>query len=250
MQVFGKAIIVPDLNIGSIYARSHHLTAITLQGDKQDKKGALTGGFHDTKRSRLESVKTLKHWKAKYDADHDKQLQTKRAQGRLDQEISKLTGDITVTERRLRQATGAREPLNAELASLEREIEQAKARLAALAEQQSDLATHVSQLKIEITAQEEELQTPMTGALSEEDASMLNVLAVDLQKYKKSLLILSKDRQAVSHQLVSAIVRCLLICLTLTNSLHQREAPLRLNSVRTFDESETRSSRRSMQWQM
>lgn len=198
MQVFGKAIIVPDLHIGAIYARSHGLTAITLQGDKQDKKGALTGGFHDTKRSRLESVKTLKIWKNKYDADHEKQVKTKRAQAHLDQEISKLTGDITVTERRLRQATGPREPLNAETAGLEREIEQTKSRLAGLAEQQAELATHISQLKIEIAAHEEEMQTPMSGALSEDDASTLNTLALDLQKYKKSLLALSKDRQAVS----------------------------------------------------
>lgn len=198
MQVFGKAIIVPDLNMGAVYARSHGLTAITLQGDKQDKKGALTGGFHDTKRSRLESVKTLKLWKGKYDADHQKQVNTKRAQTRLDQEISKFNGDIAVTERRLRQATGAREPLNAELGSLEREIDQIKTRLGALTEQQNELATYISQLKVEIAAQEEETQTPMTGALSEEDANMLNKLAVDLQKYKKSLQSLSKDRQSVS----------------------------------------------------
>lgn len=224
MQVFGKAIIVPDLNMGAGYARSHGLTAITLQGDKQDKKGALTGGFHDTKRSRLESVKTLKLWKGKYDADHEKQVKTKRAQSRLDQEISKLNGDIAVTERRLRQATGAREPLNAELASLEREIEQVKARLNALAEQQNDLATYIGQLKIEIAAQEEELQAPMTGALNEEDANMLNRLAVDLQKYKKSLQSLSKDRQSVST--IELMDRIAVPVLTVRGhySLHRRKA--------------------------
>lgn len=198
MQVFGKAIIVPDLHMGAMYARSHGLTAITLQGDKQDKKGALTGGFHDSRRSRLESVKTLKHWKAKYDADHERQVATKRAQARLDQEISKLSGDIVVTERRLNKAAGARDPLNAEIAQLEREIEQIKAKIGSLTEQQSELAGYISQLKIEIAAQEEELKTPMSNALSQEEADTLNRLAIDLQKYKKNLLGLSKDRQSVS----------------------------------------------------
>ncbi|KAK9897698.1 RecF/RecN/SMC protein [Cystobasidium minutum MCA 4210] len=197
-QVFGKAIIVPDLHIGAVYARSHGLTAITLQGDKQDKKGALTGGFHDSKRSRLDSVKTLKHWQNKYESDHDKQRQTKRTQNQLDQEISKLTGEITVTERRLQQATGAREPLTAEIASLQRDIEQTKNRIQALTQEQSELATHISQLKIEITAQEEELKTPMSGALSDAEAATLTKLANDLQRYKKNLLTLSKDRQALA----------------------------------------------------
>lgn len=196
-QVFGKAIIVPDLHIGAVYARSHGLTAITLQGDKQDKKGALTGGFYDAKRSRLDSVKNLRHWQNKYDADHDKQKQTKRSQIQLDQDITKLNGEISITERRFNQASGAREPLNAQIASVQREIEQTKAKITALTEQQSELATHISQLKIEIAAQEEELQTPMSGALSEEEAATLTRLANELQKHKKDLMAFSKDRQAV-----------------------------------------------------
>jgi structural maintenance of chromosome 3 (chondroitin sulfate proteoglycan 6) len=204
-QVFGKAIIVPDLAMGAVYARSHGLTAITLQGDKQDKKGALTGGFHDTRRSRLESVKVVKHWKAKYDADHEKHGQTKRAQLRLDQEISGLNGKITVAERRLRQATDARAPLTAEIAATEREIDQNKARLASLTEQQNELTTYISQLKIGIAAQQQELTTPMTGALSEDEADTLNQLAVELQKHKKSLAALAKDRQAVSAGCVSLV---------------------------------------------
>jgi structural maintenance of chromosome 3 (chondroitin sulfate proteoglycan 6) len=46
-QVFGKAVICRDLAKGAVIARQAGLTAITLNGDRADRKGALSGGFID-----------------------------------------------------------------------------------------------------------------------------------------------------------------------------------------------------------
>lgn len=59
MQVFGRTLLCRSIEVGSTFAREHNFDAITLSGDQVNKKGALTGGFIDHKRSRLHAQNTL-----------------------------------------------------------------------------------------------------------------------------------------------------------------------------------------------
>jgi structural maintenance of chromosome 3 (chondroitin sulfate proteoglycan 6) len=43
--------------VASQYAKEYQLTAVTLEGDRVERKGALTGGYHDHRKSRLEAAK-------------------------------------------------------------------------------------------------------------------------------------------------------------------------------------------------
>ena len=61
-QVFGRTAVCRDLNVAAAYVRSHGLNTITLDGDKVDRKGALTGGFHDVRRSRIDAVRNVRVW--------------------------------------------------------------------------------------------------------------------------------------------------------------------------------------------
>lgn len=66
-QVFGKTIVVRDLSTGARLAKRFKLNAITLDGDRADKKGALTGGYHDQhKKTRLDLLKKLKDSRSQY----------------------------------------------------------------------------------------------------------------------------------------------------------------------------------------
>ena len=58
-QVFGKTCVCRDLTIAAAYVKSHGINTITLDGDKVDRKGALTGGYHDVRRSRIEAIRNV-----------------------------------------------------------------------------------------------------------------------------------------------------------------------------------------------
>ncbi|RUS33289.1 hypothetical protein BC938DRAFT_472207 [Jimgerdemannia flammicorona] len=85
-QVFNKTIICPNLDVASTYARSHNLNSITLEGtdrrwlmrDRVDRKGALTGGFHDVRLSRLEAIKAVKTWKKKYETQEKRAAEIRK----------------------------------------------------------------------------------------------------------------------------------------------------------------------------
>jgi structural maintenance of chromosome 3 (chondroitin sulfate proteoglycan 6) len=55
-QLFGRVLLCKDLETASRYARSHHLTCVTLAGEVVDRKGAMQGGFLDAKAARLSII--------------------------------------------------------------------------------------------------------------------------------------------------------------------------------------------------
>jgi len=56
--IFGKVLICRSLEVATMLARSTNLDCITLDGDQVSHKGSLTGGYFDSRRSRLELHKT------------------------------------------------------------------------------------------------------------------------------------------------------------------------------------------------
>ncbi|KAK6174533.1 hypothetical protein SNE40_017790 [Patella caerulea] len=57
-HVFGKTLICRSMEVATQIARTQNLDCITLDGDQVSRRGALTGGFYDTRRSRLDLQKS------------------------------------------------------------------------------------------------------------------------------------------------------------------------------------------------
>ena len=54
LYVFGKTLICRNIEVATRFARQHGFDCITLDGDQVSRRGALTGGYIDTTRSKLE----------------------------------------------------------------------------------------------------------------------------------------------------------------------------------------------------
>lgn len=197
-QVFSKTVLCPDLNVGGQFARSHGLTAITLQGDKFEKKGSMSGGYHDPRRSRLESAKTLRAVQSRVTADEAKKLEIKRSLRELDQEITQLRGEQQKLQRRCDAAReDVQSTLLAEIDMLTRDIEHSKTKLARLVTQRGDLDSETANIRVKIEGYEEELKTPMREALTSSEKKQLGDLTTDIQAKKKELTAITKDRASV-----------------------------------------------------
>lgn len=92
-QVFGKTIVVRDLSTGARLAKRFKLNAITLDGDRADKKGALTGGYHDQhKKTRLDLLKKLKDSRSQYKSLVSELEDMKRRIQEVDSNIDTING--------------------------------------------------------------------------------------------------------------------------------------------------------------
>ena len=92
-HVFGKTIVVKDLGQGLKLAKKHKLNAITLDGDRADKSGVLTGGYLDQhKRTRLESLKNLNESRSQHKKILEELEFVRNELNDIDTKIDQVTG--------------------------------------------------------------------------------------------------------------------------------------------------------------
>jgi structural maintenance of chromosome 3 (chondroitin sulfate proteoglycan 6) len=103
-HIFGRTVICPDIAVASQYARSHGINAIDLDGKSSDKRGALTGGFIDKKKSRLKAVALVNSLRAKYEQEQQKSQDLKNRIRRLEQELIQATQKISQAEAAVNRA--------------------------------------------------------------------------------------------------------------------------------------------------
>lgn len=197
-QVFGKTCVCRDLAVAAAYVRSHQLNTITLEGDKVDRKGALTGGYHDIRRSRLDAVKNVTTWREKYDTDNARIRDVKKSILQLEQEITKLVGQMQIATNQRTKMQQLREPLIEEATLLSREHDRLKERLSRGETDVEDLKTELVGLRARIEDHEKELQLPLVQGLSSEEQAMLNELGKEAEMRQKVLVELGKTRTQVS----------------------------------------------------
>ena len=55
------------------------MNAVTLDGDRAERKGALTGGYHDHRRSKLEAAKKTSQLRTQLQEHETRQAQLKQS---------------------------------------------------------------------------------------------------------------------------------------------------------------------------
>ncbi|KAI9889312.1 MAG: Structural maintenance of chromosomes protein 3 [Vezdaea aestivalis] len=203
-QVFGKTIVCPNLAIASQYARSHGVTAITPEGDRSDKKGALTGGFHDPRRSRLDAVKTLSRWRDELETHKARAAELRSAIEAKDQEITRSVSALTKLDTARLQAEGGYAPLRQDLRSLNTTLERLRDSLEAKIQSRTAVEADLKSMRAQLAAYTAEQASDFKKALTAaEDAELdrLNSSVKKLRSQLSSLAAVRSDLEAQKSQL-------------------------------------------------
>ncbi|KAJ5083909.1 Chromosome segregation protein SudA [Penicillium alfredii] len=193
-HVFGKTIICPNLQVASQYARSHGVNAITPEGDRSDRRGALTGGFHDSRQSRLDAVKQLGKWRDEYETKRNRGVEIRKELEKLDQVVTKAVGELQKLDQQRHQVQNSSGPLRHEYKS-KRDLFQKKndtldAKRRALRNIESNLAS----LNDQVNAFQAELSSPFQKALTSEEEAHLENLSGTVQDLRRQYQELSAQR--------------------------------------------------------
>lgn len=196
-QVFGKTCVCRDLTIAAAYVKSHGINTITLDGDKVDRKGALTGGYHDVRRSRLEAINSVKTLKTKFTSASEELKETTAKIQQLDQEITRAMGQIQSHTNKQTQARTNRESVGEELATLSRERERLVQRIERLESEVYDLETELAALQAKVEAYRAELNSPMATGLTAEEEEEVELLGKDIEGRQRQLLEIARKKNEV-----------------------------------------------------
>lgn len=196
-QVFGKTCVCRDLFIAAAYVRSHNLNTITLDGDKVDRKGSLTGGYHDVRRSRIDAIRSVQTWREKHDNDKVALSEVKRAILVVEQEITHLVGRMQVLTTQREKVQNSREPLVEEATALAREHERLRERISKGEQDVDELQAELAGLQVKISDQEQEMKTPMAKGLSADEEMTIARLAKQVEARQATLVELGKAKNEV-----------------------------------------------------
>ncbi|KAK9828108.1 hypothetical protein WJX81_005196 [Elliptochloris bilobata] len=227
-QVFGKVLVCKDLDVAGRAAHSSNLNCVTIKGDQVSKKGTITGGYRDYKRSRMEAFKALEEAAAEAAAARQRRGKLQECGEQVDQEITQLSaqlGAATIKMEHLQAALGA---ARSELAALRKReasartaLEASERRLAGVAAGIDDLVRKVAELRAEVgtelhaqlsAAERAELAAlgPQLKRLQEERTRAQNVaLEAAARRAELEMLLASnlyRQRDELAHALAEADV--------------------------------------------
>lgn len=198
-QVFAKTIICPNLEVAGAYVRSHQLSAITLDGDKVDKKGSISGGYQQSNRCRLDCVKEIKNWSLRYNEDAVKSREIKHSIRTLDQQITQLVGKIKSSESELQRKEEEREPLTHELNAILEDEMNFKKRLGLLESHLQSQQADVKNTQVQIESYQTEMKSKMLNTLSDEDFERIATLTAEMDALKDSAIQITQDSSEVGR---------------------------------------------------
>lgn len=198
-QVFGKTIVCLNLETGAQYSHAHSLNAITLSGDKVDTKGVLTGGYHDTRRSRMSAMLTLRQVREELASKQNESRHLKDQISVKDQEITRALNQVQKATLQCQQLSNSFQPLKDGLRS--KAVEEGQIR-ELLVEKRRTLQSTRGSLRTLIEQRDSyinEMQSPFTQTLTQQEIAELQQLKSTLPQLKRRLNDLFNQRSTLEH---------------------------------------------------
>ncbi|KAI9706490.1 MAG: Structural maintenance of chromosomes protein 3 [Candelina mexicana] len=223
-HVFGKTIVCPNLAIAAQYARSHGVNAITPEGDRSDKKGALTGGFYDPRQSRLEAVRNVSNWRDEYETLSSRGSSIKHSLEQKDQEITRSVGKLQKLEQKRQQFESSYGPLRLEYRSAAASLQKLKESIDAKKQAKENVEASIKTLGDQQNSYEAEQSSEFKKVLTADEEQQLEDLSSSVQQLRKQYSELSTKRSELEG-------RKSILEVELRENLHQRLEQLNAQEI-------------------
>ncbi|KAH7329122.1 putative chromosome segregation protein SudA [Stachybotrys elegans] len=199
-QVFGKTIVCPNLTVAAQYARSHGVDGITPEGDTTNRRGAMTGGWIDPRKSRLQVVAASNALRDEYERQLAQLQDIRRRSEAKEQEITAAMSERQKLEQRLRQAEDGFEPLKHELRNKSAHLENERNHLDLAIKRRETVEKNMSGFLEEIAAHEAEIGTDFKKSLTSAEERQLEELSNQTQQLQKQWNEVSSARRELERR--------------------------------------------------
>ncbi|QLG74801.1 hypothetical protein HG535_0H01280 [Zygotorulaspora mrakii] len=198
-HVFGKAIVVKDLGQGARIAKRFKLNAITLDGDRADQRGVLTGGYHEQhKKTRLDSLRSLKN-------SRTQQINVISELERIREKIKDSDSEVDSINGSIRRLYSKKENIVATVDTLRAKLNNKKSEKIFLEESDVSLTTKLEKTLTNIKLKEEKMNDFMSdldrnldNELSAVQQKELNDLTETIKQVQNSINITSEALQGLT----------------------------------------------------
>ncbi|RDX88342.1 Structural maintenance of chromosomes protein 3, partial [Mucuna pruriens] len=185
--VFARTVICKNLDVASRVARTDGLDCITLDGDQVSKKGSMTGGFYDHRRSRLKFMNIIKQ---NADTIHTKEEELEK----IDQKINELVAEQQKVDAKRAHDKSEIEQLKQDIANANKQKQLISKALAKKEKSVGDVQNQIEQLNASIAMKKAEMGTELIDHLTPEEKKLLSDLNPEIKDLKEKLVACKTDR--------------------------------------------------------
>ncbi|KAI5323330.1 PREDICTED: structural maintenance [Prunus dulcis] len=205
-QVFARTVVCRDLDVATKVARTDGLDCITLEGDQVSKKGGMTGGFYDHRRSKLKFMCTI--------------IQNTKSINMKEEELEKirfmlqdilLKNDLILCkaiDQKITDLVTEQQKIDAKRAHDKSELEQLKQDIANADKQKiliskalgnkekslADVRSQIDQLRASMAMKRAEMGTDLIDHLTPVEKDLLSRLNPEIADLKEKLILCKTDR--------------------------------------------------------
>ncbi|XP_053407291.1 structural maintenance of chromosomes protein 3-like [Mercenaria mercenaria] len=175
-HVFSKTLICRSMEVATQIARTQNLDCITLDGDQVSRRGALTGGHYDNRRSRLDLHKSKEEYAQKV-ADQERQYSEHKSKlEEIEGQINNLVSEMQKMETRNSKNRDNYEKMKADVRLMTEELKNLQKSQPGKGKSVVNLQSSLEAMKGTALSLKEELGTDLLSQLSVEDQEEMDKL--------------------------------------------------------------------------
>ncbi|KAL7198440.1 hypothetical protein ACSBR2_020852 [Camellia fascicularis] len=186
-QVFARTVICRDLDVATRVARTDGLDCITLEGDQVNKKGGMTGGFYDYRRSKLKFMNVIRQNAKSINMKED-ELE------KIDQKITELVAEQQKNDAKLAHDKSELGQLKQDITNAKKQKESISKALEKKEKLLANVRTQIAQLKANISMKQDEMGTDLVDHLTPEEKDLLSRLNPEITELKETLIACRTNR--------------------------------------------------------
>ncbi|CAM8970304.1 unnamed protein product [Rhodiola kirilowii] len=186
-QVFGRTVICKDLDVATKVARNDGLDCITLEGDQVSKKGGMTGGFYDSRRSKLKYMNIVKQ--------NTNLINLKEEElHEIDRKITELITEQQKIDAEQAHDRSVLEQYKQDIVNANKQKQSISKALARKEKMLSDAQSQIELLRTSIEMKEDEMGTDLIDHLTTEEKDLLSRLNPEITDLKEKLAACRMER--------------------------------------------------------
>ncbi|XP_049848611.1 uncharacterized protein LOC126315399 isoform X2 [Schistocerca gregaria] len=193
-QVFGKVMLCQSLEVGTQIARAYGVSCVTLDGDRVNSKGALTGGYYDSRRSKIRLIKELRASRERQEELEGKLGEAKRQLSEVDQRVTQIVDELGQFEARRVRVHDLFEVSRANAQEAQVEVLAGQEQLRKMRSTLSEQEKSARELGERVAMLERELGLEMPTEMSSEEEEELSRLEREREVLEREAVEVSRER--------------------------------------------------------
>ncbi|XP_049409721.1 structural maintenance of chromosomes protein 3 [Solanum stenotomum] len=193
-QVFARTVICRNLDVATRVARTDGLDCITLEGDQVSKKGGMTGGFYDHRRSKLRFMSTIKQNTVSINLKERELEEVRYKLQDIDQKINELVAEQQKNDAGLGHDKSELEQLKQDILNAERQKQSILKALQKKEKLLGNILNQIDQLRASIAMKQDEMGTELVDHLTPEERDSLSRLNPEITTLKEQLIACRANR--------------------------------------------------------